>query len=285
VRSLKGFVSQSHQLQSPQPPQPPQQQPSPPNPPQMQQVSGPTSPDPLMISPPISPMPSGMGGPTPPGNFDPTPPGYFDPLPPESPTPTSPGLNQYYSSPPSPTNPGTQDPNANDQTNGRNLSPPPFPAPRVPNQSSTQGQPMSNTMNLAMNMNPPTYSADDGTQPNQDPDLSPLTDPSQDPAANSNHHPNIDQGQNQNARGLVPVQAQAQARFSIQAINSPPMGAGGYGNGNLDPSDPNYFPSQQPTSTSSGSPMVCRLNGCNKPVFMDPATHHQSEYCSQRHRE
>lgn len=283
MKGIKGLISQNHQ---PQPPQQQQQQPGPPNPPHMQQVSGPTSPDPSMISPPITPISSGMGGPTPPGMGDPTPPGSFDPMSPGTPTPTTPGLNQrYYSTPSTPTNPGTQDPNANGQTNGQHLSSPPFPAPRIPNQSSTQGQPMSRTMDLAMNMDPPTNSTGGGPQPNHDPDLDPHTDPSQDPAVTSNHHPNFNQfpSQNRNTGGFVPVQAQAQV--SIQVTSSPPMGAGGHGNGGWDPTDPNHFPSQQSTSTSSGSPMMCRLNGCNEPVFMDPVTYHQSDYCSQRHRE
>jgi len=68
-------------------------------------------------------------------------------------------------------------------------------------------------------------------------------------------------------------------------VDSLPPSAGGHGNGNWDPSDPNHVPSQQSTSTSFGSSMTCRLKGCQKPVFVDPVTHHQSEYCSQRHRE
>jgi len=56
-----------------------------------------TTPDPSMISPPITPMSSGMGNST----------GMS--------TPTTPGTNQQYHTPPSPTSPGLPDPNASGQ--------------------------------------------------------------------------------------------------------------------------------------------------------------------------
>jgi len=110
-----------------------------------------------------------------------------------------------------------------------------------------------------------------------DPNLDSRADPDQDPTATSDNyqHPSQFSGQNQ---------AQAQAQFSVQ-VRSPPTGTGGHGNRGWDPSDPDHLPSQQSTSTSSGPPTTCRLKGCNKPVSVDPATHYQSEYCSQRHRE
>ena len=191
VKGLKGLVSQHSQSQS-------QQQKS-------------ATPDPTLISPPITPMSSGMSSST--G------------------TPTTPGLNQPYYTPPSPTN-GLPDPNANGQTNG------------------------SKSRTLAIATSQPNSTGGD----NNDPDFDPFTDP--------NH--------GQVTTGAVPVQAQAQVSIQVNT-------AGGHGNGNWDPSDPNNFPSQQSTWPKSSS--VCRLNGCENPVFVDPVTRRAGEYCSQRHRE
>jgi len=127
VNGLKSLVSHSQQPQ--------QQQPGPLNPPHMQQVSGPTSPDPMMISPPITPMSSGMGSPMSAGMGGSMLPGAFDQMSPE--TPTTPGLNQQYYSPSSPASPGFQDPNTNDQTNGQHFSSPPLP---IPKQNSASGR-------------------------------------------------------------------------------------------------------------------------------------------------
>jgi len=202
VKGLKGLVLQNSQSQQSQP----QQQKS-------------TTPDPTLISPPITPMSSGMSGMS--GSTG---------------TPTTPGLNQPYYTPPSPTSPGLPDPNANGQTNGSK----------------------SRTMTIA------TSQTNSGGGDNNDTDFDPYADP--------NH--------GQVTTGAVPIQAQAQV--SIQ-VNSPVMGAGGHGNGNWDPSDPNNFPSQQSTWPKSSS--TCRLNGCENPVFVDPVTRRAGEYCSKRHRE
>ncbi|KAF9643751.1 hypothetical protein BDM02DRAFT_3191258 [Thelephora ganbajun] len=255
VKGLKDLVSQ------PQPPQQ-QQQPGPPNPPYVQQVSGPISPNPQMISPPITPMSSGMGSPMSPGMSGPMLPGTFSPMSPGTPTPTAPGLNQQYYNASTPTSPWIQDPNADNQTNGQHFSSPHFPVPSAPKQSKA----------MKMAMSPPTYSANDDTQLDYDPDdFDPDEDPNQDPTMTLNH-----------TGGPIPIQA----RIQIQ-VSSLPMGAGGHGNQNWNPSDPNNFPPQRVTSTStpSGSFATCRLKGCDKPIYVDPATHHQSEYCSQRHRE
>ena len=216
-----------------------------------------------------------MGGPISPGTFDPMSPGTL--------TPISPGLNQQYYSPSSPTGPGFQDPNEDYQTNGQHFSPSPLLlAPHITKQDSTPGQ-KSKTTSTAMNVNPQMNSTGGGgIQSSHDPDsdLYAHADPDQDPTATSNHYPNSNwfPGRDQNT-STGP--AQAQARHSIQAT-SPPTGAGGHGNRNWDPSN---LPSQRSTSTSPGPPTTCRLKGCNKPVFVDPVTHSQSEYCSQRHRE
>lgn len=265
--SLKGLVSPSQQ---PQPPQQPQQQFG-----HMQQVSGPTSPNPMMISPPITPMSSGGSFTSDPGVSGPMPPGSFDPMSSGTSTPTSPGLNQQYYSPSPPTSPGIQDPT------GQHFSPPPYSTPSTSKQNSIPGQ-KSKTMGMAMNS-----TGGGGTQsgPDQNSDPHADADPDQDQTATSNLYANPSwfPGQDQNAGGPVPVQAQAQAQFSTQ-VTSPPTGAGG--NGKWDPNDPNLFPPRQLTSNNSGpSPTTCRLKGCNKPVFVDPVTHHQSEYCSHRHRE
>jgi len=243
-----------------------------------------------MISPPITPMSSGMsspmspgmggplspgmGGPLSPGMGGPISPGIFDPMSPGTPTPTSQGSNQQYYTPSSPTSPGIQDQNADDQNKVQQPPPP-------QNQTPTQGQPRSKTMSLAMSSS--TNSTGSDTQPEGDPEFDPHADPNRDPAVASNHHPNGGQlpGQSQGTGGPAPVQSQAQ--FSIQATGSPPTGAGGHGN--WDPSDPNNFPSLHSTSNLSGLPGVCRLNGCDKSVFVDPVTHYRSEYCSQKHRE
>jgi len=95
------------------------------------------------------------------------------------------------------------------------------------------------------------------------------------------HGPNQLQSQGQNPGGPPPIHAQAQ--FSIQ-VTTPPTN-GGHGNGNRDQTDPNQSSSNRPTSNASGSSATCRLNGCDKPAFVDATTQHQSEYCSQRHRE
>jgi len=76
VKNLKGLVSQNSPSQ------------------QSQSQPKSTTPDPSMISPPITPMSSGMGNST----------GMS--------TPTTPGTNQHYHTPPSPTSPGLPDPNA-----------------------------------------------------------------------------------------------------------------------------------------------------------------------------
>jgi len=201
---------------------------------------GPNSQGPMMISPPITPNPSGgslmsprMGGPIPSGQFDPISPGTL--------TPTSSGFDQQFYSPTSPTSPGIQDLDPNNQTKRQYPPSPPLPGLPISERNSAPGQ-RSKT----------------------------------DPMATSNHYSNS----NQLPGGPVPIQTQA--RVSIQ-VTSTPSGSGGHGNGNWDPSD--NFSSQQSTSTSSGPPTTCRLKGCNKPVFVDSATHQQSEYCSQRHRE
>lgn len=201
VKGLKGLVSQNAQSQQPQPQQS-------------------TTPDPSVISPPITPsMSSGMGGST------------------AMSTPTTPGMNQQYHTPPSPTSPGVPDPNANGHTNGSK----------------------SRTMTIATNQSHPT-GGDDHDE----------FDPYADPNPVRSH----------NTGGAVPIQAQAQ--LSIQ-VSSPIMGAGGRGNGNWDPSDPNHFHSQQPAWSNLST--TCRLNGCDNPVFVDPVSRRPGEYCSQRHRE
>ena len=278
VKGLKGLVSQGQQPQSPQQPQ---QQPG-----HMQQVSGSTS---MMISPPITPMSSGGSNTSDPGVGGPMPPGSFDPMSPGTPTPTSPGLNQQYYSPSSPTSPGIQDPDASSQTTGQHMSPPPYQTPNTSKQNSTPGQ-KSKTMGMAMPNPQVNSTGGGGTQSGPDPNTDPHTyaDPNQDPTATPNRYPNPSwfPGQDQNAGGPVPIQAQAQAQLSVQ-VTSPPTGAGGsHGNGNWNPNDPNLFPSRQLTPNSSGpSPTTCRLKGCNKSVFVDPTTYHQSDYCSHRHRQ
>jgi len=227
-----------------------------------------------MISPPITPMSSGGSTTSDPEPNGPMPPGSFDPMSSGTPTPTSPGLNQQYYSPSSPTSPGIQDPT------GQHFSPPPY---------STPGQ-KSKTMGMAM-MNPQMNSTGgSGTQSSPDPNSDPHAnaDPDQGPTTTSNRYTNPSwfPGQDQNAGGPVPVQAQAQAQLSIQ-VTSPPTGSGGpRGIGNWDPNDPNLFPPRQLTPNTTGpSPTTCGLKGCSKLVFVDPVTHHQSEYCSHRHRE
>ena len=211
-------------------------------------------------------------------------PGTFDPMSPGTPTPTSPGLNQQYYTPSSPTSPGIQDPNTNNYTNGQNLSPPPFPALHIPKQDTTPGQ-ESKTVNKATNpgMNPACGDTKSSHEPNSDPhDDSDEDSMGETPSqySNSNQFP----GQGQGTGGYFPAQAQAQAQFSVH-VTSPPTGAGGHGNGNWGPGNVNNFPSQPFTSTSSSPSTTCRLKGCNKPVFVDPVTHLESEYCSHRHRE
>lgn len=238
---------------------------------------GSISPNSPMISPPISPlivgssMPFQMAGPPSPVISEPATTAGV-------PTPTTPLLDQQYYTPSSPTSPGIQDPDANGQINGQYFSSP-------QNQGPAQGQPRSKTMIMAMKS--PTSSSGSGTQPDDDPDFDLYAESNQDPTVTPNHNPNGGQitGQNQKTGGPVPVQGQTQTHFSIQSTSSPPTGTGGHGNGNWGPSGPNHFPSRQSTSAFSGPSTVCRLNGCHKPVFVDPATQHQSEYCSQRHRE
>jgi len=155
---------------------------------------------------------------------------------------------------------------------------PQFPTLHAPNQSSTPGQ-MSKSMSMAVDSpTSPTGSDDHDLDfyPDEDPDFYPDENPDQDLVETSGHNRFPGQGQNTG----VPSHAQAQAQFQIQA-GSPPTSAGGHGNGNWDPSDP----WQQSTPTSFGPQMTCRLKGCKKPVFVDPATHRQSGFCSRRHRE
>lgn len=237
VGGYNGLVSRN---QHPHPPQPIQQHLGPQN---MQQFPGRASP--MMISPPITPMSSGTGSPPSPGAFDQM-------------SPTSPGFNQQYYSPSSPTGPGIQDFN----TSGQN-----FPLPQ------------SRTMGMAMH---PTGG---GTHPNHEDDSDLYADANDDGEVTPNydHSPNQFQGQGQNIGGPPPIHAQAQ--FSIQ-VTTPPTGtSGGHGNGNRDPTDPNQSTLKRPTSGASGSSATCRLDGCDKPVFMDQTTGLQSEYCSQSHRE
>lgn len=142
-------------------------------------------------------------------------------------------------------------------------TPPSPPSPGVQDlnaNSHMNGHQKSKTMAIAMS--PVNSTGSD------DPNFDPQSDLNHDPTVTSNHH--------QNTAGSVPIQAQAQ--LSIQVGSPQPTGTGGHGNGNWDPSDPNNFPSQQSAST-------CRLNGCNKPAYVDPVTRRQGEYCSQRHRE
>ena len=200
---VRGLVSPSQQ---PQPPQQPQQRSGPSNPQYTQQVPGPTSPNPMMISPPITPMSSGgslkslgMGGPMSSGMFDPMSPG--------TPTPTTPGLNQQYYSPSSPTSPGIQDPNANNQANGQHFWSPPLPSPHISKQNPTPGQ-KSTTMSMAMNSQM-ISAGGGGNQSSRDLNF----DPNQSPTT-SNNYPNSNQFP-------VPVQAQAQAQLSVQ-VTSPP---------------------------------------------------------------
>jgi hypothetical protein len=276
VMGIKGLISPSPQ---PQPPQQQQQQPGPNAPPYTRQVPGQASPGPMMISPPITPMSSGgssmssgMGGPMPPGAFDPMSSG--------TPTPTSPGLNQQFYSPTSPTGPGIQDPNA------QYFSSPPFPAPHTPKQNSTPGQ-KSNTMSMVMNPQMNSTSGGGIQSSRSDPDFDPRAhaDPNQDPTATSIRYPDPNQfrGQDQNAGGSIPVQTRAQ--ISIQVTTPTGNNAGGYGNGDWNSSDPDDFTSKRSASTSPGPPTTCRLGGCNKPVLVDSSTRRPSEYCSQKHRE
>lgn len=112
---------------------------------------------------------------------------------------------------------------------------------------------------------PKMYSTSGTPQPNHDPnDLDSYPDPNQDPTANS-------------------FPGHAQNPGGVQAhVTSHPVGDGGHGggNGNWVLNNPNY-----PHSQSLGLPTTCLLNGCGKPVFVDPVTHHPSDYCSKRHRE
>ena len=267
VSTIKGLVSQNQQpqpYQQLQPPQPPQQYPGAVNPPYLQQIPGHISPNPPLISPPITPMSSGMNSPMSSGMGGLMSPGMSTPS-------TS---NQQYYDPPSPTSPDIQDPDVNDQTNGQHSPPHQLPGSYIPSQSSTSGQ-KSKTMNVAMK--PPMNSTGGG---NYDPNFDPHADPNHDPMVTSSQF----SGPGQNTGGSLPIQAQAHAQLTVQ-VTSPPVSAGGHGNGYWDQNDPNNFLPQQSTLNSSNSSMTCRLNGCNKPVFVDPATHYQSEYCSQRHRE
>jgi hypothetical protein len=90
--------------------------------------------------------------------------------------------------------------------------------------------------------------------------------------------PNASGGQH--FHSLIPILVQPQ--FLSQNTSSP-TAAGGGGNGNRNPNDPIY----SPDSPSSGppAPATCRLNGCNKPVFVDSVSNLPNEYCSQTHRE
>ena len=136
-------------------------------------------------------------------------------------------------------------------------------------------------MNMAMNP------ASGGAQPAHDDDSDLYADADEDQMATPNfeHSPNHFQGQGQNTGGSLPIQAQAQAHFSIQ-VTTPSTGpGGGQGNGDQNPTDPNHSSSNRSMSNASGSSATCRLNGCDKPVFVDPETNHRSEYCSQKHRE
>lgn len=80
------------------------------------------------------------------------------------------------------------------------------------------------------------------------------------------------------------LQAEAQTQ-SLVRVAPPYMRSGGNGSGDLNPSDPDLAASLKCMSNSSSTSSTCRLNGCNKPVFVDPANNIPSEYCSQRHRE
>ena len=257
AKSIGGLVARNQQPQPSQQFQPPQQQFGAVSPPYQQQIQGSLSPNHSVISPPISPMTSGMGSPM-------------------MSTPTT--SNQQYSDPPSPESSDEfddfYDPNDDFQTNGHR---PQLLGPPVPSQSSMLGQ-RPNAMNIAMGS---STNSINGNPPDYEPTYDPFADPNQVQAVSTNPF----RGQGQNAGGSGPIQAQAHAQFTVQ-VTSPPAGAGGHGNGYWDPNDPNNFPSQQQlTSPSPGSSMTCRLSGCNKPVFVDPATYQPSEYCSQRHRE
>lgn len=172
--------------------------------------------------------------------------------------PTSP----YYT--PS-TSPSNQDPNANGRANIKpSPSPPLPPIPHPSNQSSTQGQNTNTAANL------PIYSLHSSTQP-ADMDFDAFDDPPETPNGSG---------------GSISAQVQAQTQISVRTV-SPHMGSEGDGNGGFDPNDPAVSSSLQYLSNSSNSSvssLSCRLDGCNKPAFVDQAGN-QSEYCSQRHRE
>ena len=76
---------------------------------------------------------------------------------------------------------------------------------------------------------------------------------------------------------ILPYLNDARLRWSIRTAV--------YGNGGQDSNDPDHFPSQQPAPSSSDPPSTCRLDGCNRPVFVDKVAKNISEYCSQGHRE
>ncbi len=101
---------------------------------QGQQPRQPGPPNPTITYPQINPISSGMGGPMSPG----------------TPATTTPGLNQQYYTPSTPTSPGI--PHANDQTNGQHPHPPPLSVLHIPNNSSTRGQ------NPDIVVDPATYS-------------------------------------------------------------------------------------------------------------------------------
>ena len=144
----------------------------------------------------------------------------------------------------------------------------------TPSSSPGNGQvnPLPSAQNNNMAVDPPTYSALGGVQP-VDPNLDLYADPDQDPMVTSNGN-----------GGPISVQAQSQTKLSVRVMPSH-MGPGGDGKGGFDPNDPISSPSLQYIPNFPGPSSICRLKGCNKPVFVDPSSGHPSDYCSLKHRE
>jgi len=177
--------------------------------------------------------------------------------------PMSPGSNQPYYTPS--TSPGIQDPNANGLADiRRGPSPPLPPIPAVSNHPYAPGQ----YPNMAVS--PPSYSVFGETPPDGS-DSDGLEYTNQDLTMTPN-----------SSTGSISVQGQSQTQLSVRVVSSGP-GTGGSENGDIDPNDPALSASLQYMSNPPSS--TCRLMGCEKTVFVDPATDHQSEYCSQKHRE
>ena len=127
-----------------------------------------------------------------------------------------------------------------------------------PGNNPPQQQQPPASVNLSVNNVSPVPPSSTSQQPTVATSLTSSTPNQNPPQQKASVNQNVNGG---TGSGLPPPQ---NAQGAAQGVNSAAV------------------PTQLPTAITSST---CRLTGCTKPVYTDPASNHASEYCSKRHRE